>query len=88
MRAAKTDTAQAPIVAALRKLGARVVSLHRVGQGVPDLLILHRGKVQLVEVKTGAKGKLTEAQVAFLADGWPVVIIRSVEEAVEWATQP
>jgi hypothetical protein len=52
---AKTDTNQKEIVAALRKIGASVESLHRVGGGVPDLLVGYRGENYLMEVKDGQK---------------------------------
>ena len=67
MRAAKVDANQAEIVAALRAIGCSVALLHKVGCGVPDLLVGFRGKNILVEVKDGNKPKsaqkLTSDQV-------------------------
>ena len=60
----------------LRRRGCLVVSLHTVGRGFPDLLVLiPGGGLALVEVKS-PKGKLTPDQEKFLADGWPVAVVR------------
>ena len=49
----RVDRNQPEIVAALRKAGATVVSLARIGEGCPDLLVGYRGKTLLIEVKDG-----------------------------------
>ena len=79
----KTDANQAEIVKALRKLGCSVHSLHKVGQGVPDLLVGYRGVNYLVEVKA-VKGAYTQDQLEWL-DKWRarVYTIRSVEEVCD-----
>lgn len=81
-RAAKIDANQLAIVAALRKCGAKVLSLAAVGKGCPDLLVLHRGRYQLLEVKN-LKGKnhMYPAQEEFHAD-WLVTTVASVEGAI------
>lgn len=88
-RAAKVDATQAPIVAALQRLGAEVINLSRVGAGVPDLLVSLRGRLSLIEVKTGRAGKLTPAQIDFHAAmaraGTPVTVLRSIDDAIAWA---
>jgi hypothetical protein len=65
-RAAKVDRNQSEIVAALRDAGASVQPLHTVGQGVPDLLVGHRGVNYLLEVKDGllppSERRLSDAQ--------------------------
>jgi molybdopterin-biosynthesis enzyme MoeA-like protein len=95
-RRARTDDNQASIVAALRKLGCEVADLSGVGDGLPDLLVLVKvGKrtrkmaafisgprLLLFEVKT-ARGKLRPQQQAFAAKGWPVQVVRSVDEAID-----
>jgi hypothetical protein len=81
-RRARTDDNQAAIVAALRQLGCEVADLSGVGDGLPDLLVLRGGKLHLFEVKT-ATGKLRPQQQAFQAKGWPVQVVRSVDEAVD-----
>jgi hypothetical protein len=78
---AKVDSNQAEIVAAYRKRGFRVLSLASLGDGTPDLLVW-RGlghPVRLVEVKR-PKGKLTADQERFIAEGWPVTIVRSIAD--------
>ncbi len=59
--AKRTDTNQAEIVAALRGVGASVFSLHKEGNGCPDLLVGFRGYNFLIEVKTET-GKLKDGQ--------------------------
>jgi len=84
MRRAKADATQPEIMKALRDAGCLVESLHRVGGGVPDLLVCRNGRLYLVECKT-AGGKLNPEQVKFQQDGWPVTVLRSAEDADEWA---
>lgn len=84
-RAAKVDANQAAIVGALKACGAQVLSLAAIGKGVPDLLVLHRGRYQLLEVKDGSKSpserRLTPAQEDFHRD-WLVTVVETVEGAV------
>lgn len=81
-RAAKVDSNQERIVTVLRQVGARVESLARVGGGVPDLLVLFRGRLLLLEVKTAA-GSLTPDQVQWHQE-WAgaIHIVHNVEEAL------
>lgn len=44
-------------------------------------------QVVLVECKTGT-GKLRPEQQQFQAEGWPVVVLRSAEQAREWLGVP
>ena len=83
MRAARADENQPVIVAALRKVGATVFSLHRVGAGCPDLLIGFRGSTFLLEVKE-EKGALTLPQLRFMWEwnGDEVKVVRTVEQAL------
>ena len=64
-RAAKVDSNQAEITAAFRKAGAVVVITSQLKNAF-DLIVCHRGKVYLVEVKDGSKPpsarKLTEGE--------------------------
>lgn len=86
-RAAHTDANQTAIVAALRKVGAKVTSLAAVGGGVPDLLVGFRGVNVLLEVKNPEQSKrdqrLRKSQREFHAT-WPgkVAVVRTAEEAV------
>ena len=65
----KVDANQASIVAALRKIRALVHSTASLGEGFPDLVVAHGGRVWLLEVKDGSKPasaqKLTEAEQEF-----------------------
>ena len=86
--AARADANQPAIMAAARKLGAAVQSLHRVGSGCPDILIAYRGQNILVEIKDGAKSasqrKLTPQQETWHAE-WtgPIWVVKSVDELVD-----
>jgi hypothetical protein len=89
-RAAKVDANHAEVAAALMRCGAWVIDCSAVGKGFPDLLVSHRGRLFLVEVKDGAKSpsrrKLTPAQESFhaaaKATGTPVHVVESVEQAL------
>lgn len=72
----RTDLNHQAIANYLRKAGCLVFSLHTVGRGFPDLLVLiPGGRLALVEVKS-PKGRLTPDQERFISDGWPVVVVR------------
>lgn len=81
------DANHALIVGALRACGATVQSLAMVGQGCPDLLVGHRGRNLLVEVKDGRKPpsarELTPDQCKWHAN-WAghAIVIETVEQAV------
>jgi hypothetical protein len=67
------------------------VDLSSIGRGIPDLWAAKAGRQLWIEVKDGDKSasrrQLTEAQVKFRAKleaaGIPVVVVTSVEEAVQ-----
>jgi soluble P-type ATPase len=87
--ASRIDHNQPEIVRVLRQLGARVQVLSMVGHGVPDLLILHRGKLALVELKDGSKSasrrKLTPDEQLWHEE-WadaPLYVVATVDEAVD-----
>ena len=88
MRAAKSDANQSAVVAALRAVGCSVSSLHRVGDGVPDLLVGFRGVTLLLEVKDGTKRpsarRLTPDQREWHASwrGGTVAVVDGVEAAL------
>lgn len=77
-RAAKRDSNEAPIVNALRDAGYLVTE----AGWIADLLVwdANRERMFLLEVKA-AKGKLTPLQEDAIAMGWPIRIVRSVEDA-------
>ena len=84
---AKIDQNQPAIIDALERNGWMVLSLAPMGRGVPDLLIggwsarSRKWVFKLIEVKT-TTGTLTPDQIAFQAKGWPVTVIRTVDEAL------
>ena len=80
--AKRTDPNQAEIMAALRKAGAHVTSLHTVGKGCPDLLVSYHGKWFVIEVK-GPKGKRTPDQTKWSQEAKaPVWLARTSVEAL------
>ena len=87
MRAARIDSNQVEIVAALRALGCTVQSLAGVGQGCPDLLVGRNGRNYLLEIKDGSKPPsaraLTTQEIIWLT-GWKgqAFVINNVEEAI------
>ena len=84
----RIDANQNKIVDGLRKAGAYVRIISQ-GDGIPDLLVGYNGYTILMEVKDGDKvpsaRKLTEAEQKFFDewDGGMLVVINSVEEALE-----
>tara|TARA_R100001086_G_scaffold77598_1_gene37654 strand:+ start:181 stop:516 length:336 start_codon:yes stop_codon:yes gene_type:complete len=82
---ARVDDNQQQIVRVLRQYpDCTVVSLASVGRGTPDLLLGTRGQTFLLELKSKG-GKLNEAQVKWHGAwcGNPVVVLRSVDDAVK-----
>jgi hypothetical protein len=82
MIASKVDVNQPEIVMALRAVGASVQHLHEVGKGCPDLLVVYRKKLYLLEVKA-KDGKLTPQQEKW-HQNWngPVYVVRTIDEAL------
>lgn len=80
---AKADANQAEVVEALRRAGASVQSLHRVGQGCPDLMVAYNGRVFLMEVKSPG-GRLTKPEQDWHRE-WRscVYIVHDAQEAVD-----
>ena len=74
----KRDAIEPAIIEALR--GRGVTTWQVGGRGLPDLLCWYRGAPVVLEVKSGAQGRLSRVQ-AHLDAPWPVV--RTVEDAVE-----
>ena len=85
-RATRVDENQVAVVKALRKIGASVLHLHRVGSGCPDLLVAYRGRNVLLEVKRPGE-KPNALQVKFY-EKWrgEVHIVYSPLEAVDALT--
>lgn len=84
-RAARVDANQAEIVKELRKIGAFVQPIHRLGQGVPDLLVSFRQRWLVMELKRDAKANLTPYEAKWVGkQRAPVFIVTSPLEAVEF----
>lgn len=89
-RAARIDSNQPEIVAALRNAGAVVFHLHTV-KNLFDLLVAYKGNVYCVEVKDGnlqpSKRKLTvgemECKQKLESVGVTYYVVSSVDEALE-----
>ena len=82
-RAARVDSNQPDIVKALRKIGAEVTHLHRVGKGVSDLLVSYRQKWFVLECKAKDPNDLTPDQRVWIgAQKAPVYTVCSPLEAV------
>ena len=89
-RRARVDANHGEVRSALRAAGWTVVDCAGVGSGFPDLIIVRRGTIRMVEIKDGAKvksaQKLTEDEVQFhqlmAAAGVTVSVVTSVEEAL------
>lgn len=81
LSAGKRDTVEAEIITAFEAAGGAVLTVS--STGAPDLVVFHRGRVFLVEVKA-RRGTLTPQQVAFHAAwrGPTIHIVRSVEDAL------
>ena len=92
-RASRIDATQKEIAEVLKAFGCQILYLHQVGGGCPDLLVLahsiERGETDgswdmfLVECKART-GKLRAAQQKLIDAGWPIVVLRSAEEAEQW----
>jgi hypothetical protein len=79
---ARVDKNHRETVEAYEAMGYLVLSLASQGGGCPDLLIWRRDRgLELVEVK-GKTGTLTPDQQDFIAKGWPVRVVRSLEDVV------
>jgi Holliday junction resolvase len=79
----KVDQNQAEIVDALRKAGAEVYITSNMGGGFPDLLVMYRSTLLLIECKSKG-GRMTSDEQAFY-NKWQdcTVVVYSVEEALE-----
>jgi len=82
-RAAKIDHTQPAIRACFEAHGWLVRSTAALGFGFPDLVVYKNGETWFVECKTG-HGRLRAAQEQFIEDGWPVIVLHSVDEALDW----
>lgn len=77
-RAQKRDAIEPFVIGEALRAGWLVLQLSEF-----DLLCFRDGVIMMVEVKSGDEAKLTRHQEKLIAKGWPLVIIRSVEQARE-----
>lgn len=77
-QARKRDGNEKAIVDALKNVGALVIRISE--KGAPDLIVLYRQRVFLMEVKSRL-GKATLAQDQRSAEGWPVSTVRDYVDA-------
>jgi hypothetical protein len=67
-----------------------VVQLQPTEAGVPDRMVLHRGRIFLVELKTDT-GSLRPAQINWhrkaAQNGVDVIVLKGLEEVVKWTSQ-
>jgi len=79
--ARRVDAPHKLITEALRKCGWLVADTSRL-KGWCDLVAYKPGPgVKLIEVKA-PKGKLTAAQLKLRAEGWPIYVVRTLEDAL------
>lgn len=86
--ATKRDRSEPEIVAALEQCGFSVVRLDK----PTDLIVGFRGRCWLIECKSGATGygkDLNKNQKDFATKwrGPKVVILRSAQDAIDWAVE-
>lgn len=87
----KIDTNQPAIVAAMRKVGAQVIHTSDSKMAGFDLLVAHRGRVFIVEVKDGAKpesaraltSRETATATALAAADVDYYVVQSADDALQ-----
>lgn len=88
MRAAKVDANHQAITDALRKAGASVLSLARIGGGCPDILACKSGRAWLFEVKNPERSKKRREGDTLQQEwhkrwhGCPVLIVLTPDDAL------
>lgn len=85
---ARKDANHAEIVQCFKDLGAQVIDLSQLGNGIPDLLVMTNGRNVLVEIKDGKKfpsqQKLTPDEAEFHRNcKGEIYVINSISRAVE-----
>lgn len=94
-RAARTDSNHADVRDALRALQIHVEDTSRVGQGFPDLLAAHRGRVVAVEVKDGSKPPSARTltpdeqrwRARWEAAGGRYAVVETIDQAIQLAQE-
>lgn len=87
--AARADANQPHVFRVARSLGLKVWPTYRLGNGFPDCLVCYADRIQLWEIKDGAKSpsqrRLTPDEQAFKDMGFPVVLIECDEDIINAA---
>lgn len=83
-RNAKIDSTHREVVKALRQCGFRVADTHALS-GFVDVVAEKRGRVWLIEIKREKGGRLTASQQKLIADGWPITVLRTVDDVIAFA---
>jgi len=82
MLRARVDSKHREIADSLIAFGCSVQSLHKVGNGCPDLLVGYRGREYLLEVKSkGCKAKPNQQEWHRTWKGSFVRVVYTMEEA-------
>jgi hypothetical protein len=84
MKPYHVDHNHAPIRDSLRQIpGVSLIDMSSFGRGFPDLMVGHRGRNYLLEVKRIKKGKLNERQQDWHME-WKgqVAIVTTLDEAL------
>jgi Holliday junction resolvase len=77
--AKKIDLNHTEIVKTFKDLGATVFDASGIGRGFPDIVVGYNGHTVLVEIKSGAKKKFTEAQLKFMAE-WKGSAVNRIDD--------
>ena len=78
MRPRRTDANSRELLAALRRMGWVCIPTHELRNFV-DIMACRAGQVRLIELKTD-RGKLTASQERLIDEGWPIHLVRTVED--------
>jgi len=77
--AKKVDLNHTEIVKTFRELGATVFDASGIGRGFPDIVVGYNGHTVLVEIKSGANKKFTEAQLKFMSE-WKGSAVNRIDD--------
>lgn len=79
-RRAKVDSTHREVIDTLRQLGWDVEDTHTLPNFV-DAVAMRGEQVRLIEIK-GVKNRLQPSQKRLIDRGWPIVILRSMQDAI------
>ena len=79
MIAKRTDRNHALLMLTLRQLGWQVIDLHTLPNFV-DAIARRGPSLRLLEFKANEKASFTLAQQALLEQGWPICVVRTIDD--------